>query len=74
MHKKRTTQDNHKKTIKPNLLDYIKIDDLTCLIKKTSGYKQNNDDLVSCYAFIQADGFCLRNNNLAIYAESNRQV
>lgn len=35
---------------------------------------KTNIDLISCYAYIQSDGICLRTNNIAIYAEANRQA
>merc|ERR1712127_79135 len=35
---------------------------------------KNDADKLSCYAFVQADGFCYRANNLTIYAEANRQI
>ena len=62
------------KTVKksPQLYDYIKPDEFFQLLNRTSFNK--NDDLLSCYAFVLADGFCLRANNLTMLAESNRQV
>lgn len=57
----------------PKILDYHKIDELTKLINKATLSKSENE-LLSCYAFIQEDGFCLRTNNLTIFAESNRQI
>jgi hypothetical protein len=36
--------------------------------------KKKESELLTCYAFIQTEGFCMRANNLAIYAEANRQV
>ena len=59
-------------TGKPKLYDYIKLNEYSNLVDKLS--MQVNLDLLPCYAFIQADGFCLRTNNVAIYAEANRQV
>ena len=58
---------------KPKLFDYVKTDTLAELIYKTSINKPKRD-LISCYAFIQADGFCFRANNLPVYAEVNRQI
>lgn len=60
-----------KKSKKPRLFDYLKVEELTDLMHNSS---LENTDFLSCYAFLQADGFCLRSNNLAIYAEANRQV
>ena len=70
---------------KPKLYDYIKLDEFSSLANKSSSSGNNGNiisscsggvslDLLPCYAFIQADGFCLRTNNIAIYAEANRQV
>ena len=36
--------------------------------------RRKNEDLLSCYVYIQIDGICMRANNTAIYAEANRQV
>ena len=58
---------------KPKLFDYIKTDKLEQLISKTSINNRHHDPF-SCYAFIQADGFCLRANNLTVFAEANRQI
>lgn len=58
---------------RPKLFDYVKPDKLAQLIYKTSINKRSHD-LISCYAFIQSDGFCFRANNLSIYAEVNRQI
>jgi len=46
---------------------------LTKLINKATLSKSDNE-LLSCYAFIQEEGFCLRTNNLTIFAETNRQI
>lgn len=54
---------------KTTIFDYVKKDDVAHLIHSSS-----KKDPITCYAYIQADGFCLRTNNLAIYAEANRQV
>ncbi len=59
---------------RPKLFDYAKLDELSNLINKASGNGKQTLDVLGCYGFIQADGFCFRNNNLPIYAESNRQV
>ena len=60
---------------KPKVYDYIKLDELSSLTNKSDLSSSNvNLDLLPVYAFIQADGFCLRANNVAIYAEANRQV
>ena len=67
-----TNYNNTQKiTKKPRIFDYLKVEELSDLMYKST---LENADLLSCYAFIQADGFCLRTNNLAIYAEANRQV
>lgn len=58
---------------KKNIFEYIIKNELSFLSNKVSSINKQNQDLLSCYAFIQADGFCFRNNNLAIFAESNRQ-
>lgn len=57
----------------PQLYDYIKTDEFTELINRATG-QQNDRDLLKCYAFVMADGFCYRANNLTMLAESNRQV
>ncbi len=59
---------------KPKLFDYVKLDELSNLVNKACGNSKRNLDFLGCYAFIQAEGFCYRNNNLAVYAESNKQV
>lgn len=69
-HQKNANQSTNYTTKKTTIFDYIKQDDLVHLLNKTN----KKQDQISCYAFIQADGFCLRTNNLAIYAEANRQV
>ena len=58
---------------RPKIFDYIKEDKLENLINKTS-VNRRHPDLLSCFAFIQIDGFCFRSNNLSVYAEANRQV
>ena len=35
--------------------------------------RHTSEELLSCYAFVLADGFCYRTNTPAIYAEANRQ-
>lgn len=62
-----------KKPTRPQLFDYMKTDELTKLVNKFSLNKKHNEYL-SCYGFIQADGFCFRANNLTIFAEANRQI
>jgi hypothetical protein len=60
---------------KPKLYDYIKLDEFSLLANKSDlTLSSINLDLLPVHAFIQADGFCLRANNVAIYAEANRQV
>ncbi len=58
---------------RPKLFDYIKTDKLEQLISKTS-IKNRPHDPFNCYAFVQADGFCFRANNLTVFAEANRQI
>lgn len=70
-HESSTYQNDVKS--KSKLFDYFKVDKLAQLISKTSINKRRHD-IISCYAFIQADGFSLRANNLAVFAEANRQV
>ncbi len=62
-----------KKPNKPRLVDYIRQEEGNYLANKMASNKLNHD-MISVYAFVQADGFCYRNNTLAIYAESNRNV
>jgi hypothetical protein len=70
-----TGENNTAKTssLKSKLYDHIKQDETNYLINKMSSNKLNHD-AISVYAFIQADGFCYRSNNIAIYAEANRQL
>ena len=58
---------------RPKLFDYIRQDEVNYLVNKMASNRLNHD-MVSVYAFIQADGFCYRSNTLAIYAEANKQV
>lgn len=64
---------NKKSNIKPKLFDYLKQEELSYFANKMASNKLNHD-LISVYAFIQADGICYRSNTLAIYAETNRQI
>ena len=64
---------NSSKAKNPKLQDYIKVDKLTQLISRLSTTKIDQD-LLSCYVFLQNEGFCHRANNLSVYAEANRQV
>ena len=61
------------KSIKPKLFEYLRQEETSYLINKMASNNLNSD-MISVYAYVQADGFCYRNNNLAIYAESNKQV
>ncbi len=63
--------NNQKARLK--IFDYMKTDELTRLVNKLSMNKKENE-LLSCYCFVQADGFCFRTNNLTIFAEANRQI
>lgn len=69
--KSETFQKIEEKHSYPKLSDYLKIDEFTKLVNRSS-WKKN--DPLSCYAFVQADGFCYRTNNLTIFAEANRQI
>jgi hypothetical protein len=62
-----------KKPARPQLCDYIRQDEASYLVNKMAS-NDLNYDMISVYAYIQADGFCYRNNTLAIYAETNRNV
>jgi len=64
-------QSNKKDRLK--MFDYMKTDQLTRLVNKLSMNKKENEHL-SCYCFVQTDGFCFRANNLTIFAEANRQI
>lgn len=71
---KKEMNEKENKKFRPRLVDYIsKTDDFTQLIKKSSINKVDSD-LINCFAFVQADGFCFRANNPTIFAEVNRQI
>ncbi len=62
------------KRLKPKLFDYIQVDESTELLDNSSIQRNNSDDLLSCYGFLQAEGFCFRTNNISIFGEANRVI
>lgn len=70
-HKRRKDleNENNKTNKKISIFDYVEQNDFGFLMNRSS-----LKNPISCYAFIQADGFCLRTNNLSMYTEANRQV
>lgn len=69
--KQRKVLENEKSKMnkKISIFDYVQQNDFGFLMNRSS-----LKNPISCYAFIQADGFCLRTNNLPMYTEANRQV
>jgi hypothetical protein len=60
---------------KPKLFNYLGLNSTDSdEFNWTDLEKKKESELLTCYAFVQTEGFCMRANNLAIYAEANRQV
>lgn len=68
-HKPQQEIEQEKNKKKLSIFDYVQENDFGFLMNRSSLKHP-----ISCYAFIQADGFCLRTNNLPVYTEANRQV
>ena len=74
--------DGQKDDTNKDLLSYIHEDDMTKQINDMSTWIDHHGDMedcyhdnkVRCYAYIQKEGLCVRENTISAYAESSKQV